>query len=120
MEESKIERAVNFYVKAWDTESIDDIKVILEKCWTAESTYMDPLNPLTLGIDGLAARIQASQLSMPGRRFGQLTKADVHHNTGRYRWLLTQQDGKLIEGMTFFEFNEANYITRTVGFFGVI
>ena len=95
------------------------MKAALEKCWTSDSTYADPNNLPTRGFDGLAALIQSSWDNMPERKFTQLSKVDFHHNSGRFKWLLTMKDGSTKEGLDYFEYDSENRITRIVGFFGI-
>ena len=115
-----LEESVKLYAQAWNEEGLENIKAALEKCWTAESTYIDPQNPLTKGADELAALIQTSEDKMPGRKFRQLSEPDFHNHSGRFKWLLTRKDGTTREGFDYFEYNDNHQITRIVGFFGAI
>lgn len=116
MERQDIESTVNFYIAAWNAENIDTIKAELRKCWKADTTYIDVNTPLTKGIEELAALIMGSNKKVPGRKFKQLTKTDIHNGMGRYTWMLMLPDGNTAEGMDFFEFDEHYYFNRIVGF----
>lgn len=120
MNTQTVEESVRQYIQAWNEKGLKNIKAALEKCWTADSTYADPNNLPTKGPDGLAAVIQGSQDKMPERKFSQMSKADFHHNSGRFKWLLTQKNGETTEGLDYFEYNSENRITRIIGFFGIL
>ena len=120
MNAQTVEESIAQYFVAWNEKGVKNIKAALEKCWTADSTYADPNNPPTKGFDGLAALIQNSEEKMPERKFSQTSKADFHHHSGRFKWLLTKKDGSATEGLDYFEYDAENRITRIVGFFGVL
>ena len=116
MEQPGIERNITLYVAAWNEEGLNNIKFALTAFWTDETTYIDFQTPLTTGIDALARLIQQSHALLPGRRFSQLTRPDMHNYTDRYTWRLHRTDGTTADGMDFFEFNSTGFITRIVGF----
>ncbi len=120
MNEQTIEESIRQYIQAWNEKGLKNIKAALEKCWTADSTYADPNNPPTKGLDGLTALIQSSENQMPDRKFSQMSKVEFHHNSGRFKWLLTRKNGETTEGLDYFEYDSANQITRIVGFFGIL
>lgn len=120
MNAQTIEESIRQYNQAWNEKGLQNMKAALKKCWTADSTYADPNNAPTEGFDGLAGLIQKSWDSTPDRKFTQISKADVHHNSGRFKWLLTKKDGTMTEGLDYFEYDSENRITRIVGFFGVL
>lgn len=117
---STVEESISRYVQAWNQTSADAIKEVLKDSWTPQTRFIDPKHDPVVGIDGLAAAIEASQQAMPGRSIAQTSKVDFHHGSGRYEWLLTQVSGTTTEGMTCFDYNEAGQLTRVVAFFGVL
>ena len=113
-----VEESVQQYAAAWNVVGVENIKAALEKCWTAESTYVDPQNGPVKGFDGLAELINGSYADMPGRVLRNVTSADFHNHSGRFLWDLTLANGDVIDGQDYFEYNEQNQVTRIVGFFG--
>jgi len=113
-----IEASIAQYNEAWSVKETEAIKATLKDCWTAESTYTDPQTDLLKGFEGLAAHINGFHKHFIGGKIQQASKADCHHHSGRFKWILTQADGVKIEGMDYFEFNDQNQIIRIVGFFG--
>jgi hypothetical protein len=115
-----VEETITQYIQAWNEKGVEKIKAALGKCWVDDGTYTDPNNPPTKGFNGLAAVIQSSWDKMPERKFSQISKADFHHNSGRFKWLVTRKDGSKTEGLDYFEYDSENRITRIVGFSGVL
>jgi hypothetical protein len=116
--ELTIENAIYQYTNAWNQEDPITIKAALYRCWTEDSSYTDPQNPLITGRDALANLIYSSYEPMPGRTFRLLSQVDYHNGSGRFRWELIQPGQEVQEGMDYFEYNGQNQITRIVGFFG--
>lgn len=112
-----VEQSIKQYVRAWNEKGVENIKAALEKCWTADTIFTDPKHPTVKGLDALVKAIQASQTAMPGRILSQTSKADFHHNSGTYQWVLTQKNGTTAKGSTYFEYNSENKLTRVVAFF---
>ncbi len=115
-----IEESIRQYTDAWNQADTTTIKVALYHCWTDESSYVDPKNPLITGSESLANLVYGSYETMPGRTFRLLSKVDYHNGSGRFKWELIQPGQEAQEGMDYFEYNEQNQITRIVGFFGAL
>lgn len=120
MSKQTIEESIEQYVAAWNEKGTENIKAALEKCWTDDSTYADPNNAPTKGLDSLAMLIGRSHEQMPGRRFSPLSKPEFHHGSGCFKWRLTKKDGEARDGLDYFEYDSENRITRIVGFFEIL
>lgn len=120
MNAQTVEESIKQYIVDQSEKGVKNIKVALEKCWTADGTYTDPSNPPIKGLDGLAAVIQGSQDKMPDRKISLTSKVDFQDNSGRYKWLLAKKNGNKSEGLDCFEYDSENRIARIVSFFGVL
>lgn len=105
------------YIQAWNEKDRDSILAALRKCYSAESTYIDPSTPLLHGLVDLATFIYSLRTKIPGMKIEMLSEPDAHHNSGRFRWKTILPDEER-QGMDYFEFNAEHRITRVVGFFG--
>jgi hypothetical protein len=110
--------SVRQYTNAWNQESPAAIRDALSRCWSEESTYIDPQTPLATGVDQLVDVIYNSYQTLPGRKFNLVSQADCHHGSGRFQWELVMDNQDAVQGMDYFEYNEKNQIIRIIGFFG--
>jgi len=111
-----VEEMIRQYVAAWNNKGLEEFKAAFAPCWAEDATYTDPNFALIKGVDGIAGLAYASLEKLPTRTFQVLTQPEYHHNVGRYNWkVILPEETK--EGFDYFEFNEANQITRIVSFF---
>ncbi|WP_299286266.1 nuclear transport factor 2 family protein [uncultured Mucilaginibacter sp.] len=115
-----IKEAIMLYTQAWNEKEPINIKAKIERCWADDATYVDAQNPLVKGIDGITNLITRSYGQLPIRTFGLPAQPEYHNQSGRFRWTLVQPEQEDQEGMDYFEYNEANLITRIVGFPGAL
>ena len=120
MKPQTIEESIEQYAGAWNKTGAESIKAALGKCWTADSTYADPNNAPTQGLDGLTGLIEFAQKQTPGGQFSLTSKPEFHHGCGCFKWRLTKKDGGALDGLDYFESNSENQITRIVGFFKIL
>ena len=116
------------YFAAWAARTRDDILTHLAQCWTAQSSYADPITAPVTGPGALADTILQFHASFPGATLEPLSGIDTHHAFGRFAWLLrlpapVRVDGidygTQTEGFDFVEFAPGHErILRIVGFFG--
>lgn len=119
---------IGTYAAAWSATTRDAILTHLVPCWTAHSSYTDPMTPTATGPEALADVIQDFQAKFPGGQLRPTSVLDAHGPYGRFSWLMTLPAPVTIDGQTFgaelpgFDFVEftpdGRHILRIVGFFG--
>ena len=112
-----IEETILTYTSAWNETEREAIKELISRCWAPEATFTDRVTDTITGRDAITDLIIGSYKQMGPRAFKVLGVPDVHHNSGRFRWLAIRPEGYPVEGMDYFEFDSDNRITRIVGFF---
>lgn len=112
-----IEETILMYTSAWNETEREAIAEKIEQCWAPEGTYTDKLTNTIQGQQAITELIANSYAQMGPRTFKVLSAPDIHHQSGRFRWLAIRPQGYPIEGMDYFEFDTQNRITRIVGFF---
>jgi len=112
-----IEEIILIYTSAWNETRPETIREKIDQCWSAEGTYTDKVTDTITGRDAITGLIISSYDRMGPRTFKVLAEPDVHHRSGRFRWLAVRPEGYPAEGMDYFEFDEQHLITRIVGFF---
>jgi hypothetical protein len=106
-----IEETILTYTSARNETERGAILEKISKCWAPGGTYTDRLTDTIVGQEAITDLIISSYGQMGSRTF------QVHHQSGRFRWLAIRPEGYPIEGMDYFEFDSENCITRIVGFF---
>lgn len=119
---------IGTYSAAWAAGSREDILANLARCWTAQSSYTDPITPTTVGTEALVDVIQEFQAKFPGAQLRPASALDVHGAYGRFAWVLLLPQPMTVDGVTYgrelpgFDFVEftadRSHISRIVGFFG--
>jgi hypothetical protein len=112
-----IEATILTYTNAWNETKAEAIAEKIKQCWAPEATYTDKLTDTITGQEAIVNLIVNSYAQMGPRTFKVLGTPDVHHQSGRFRWLAIRPEGYPIEGMDYFEFDDQYRITRIVGFF---
>ncbi|MBE9583470.1 nuclear transport factor 2 family protein [Mucilaginibacter sp. JRF] len=112
-----IEQTILTYTSAWNETEREAIMAKITQCWAPNGTYTDRLTDTITGKDAIADLIISSYEQMGPRKFKVLAEPQVHHQSGRFRWLAIRPEGYPIEGMDYVEFDTENRITRIVGFF---
>jgi hypothetical protein len=112
-----IEETILTYTSAWNEIAREAILEKISKCWAPCGTYTDRITDTITGQDAIADLIISSYGQIGPRTFQVLAEPQVHHQSGRFRWLAIRPEGYPIEGMDYFEFDSENRITRIVGFF---
>jgi hypothetical protein len=112
-----IENTILTYTSAWNETERDAIAEKISQCWARDATYTDPLTDTITGPDAIADLILSSYGQMGPRTFKVVAEPQVHHQSGRFRWLAIRPEGYPVEGMDYFEYDKENRITRIVGFF---
>ncbi|MCC8409157.1 nuclear transport factor 2 family protein [Mucilaginibacter sp. UR6-1] len=118
MENNKsIEKTILTYTSAWNETEREAVLEKISKCWAPGGAYTDHLTDTITGPEAITDLIISSYRQMGPRTFQVLAQPQVHHQSGRFRWLAVRPEGYPIEGMDYFEFDSENRITRIVGFF---
>jgi hypothetical protein len=112
-----IEETILTYTSAWNETEREAINELISRCWAPEATFTDRVTDTITGREAITDLIIGSYKQMGPRTFKVLGAPDVHHNSGRFRWLAIRPEGYPVEGMDYFEFDSDNRITRIVGFF---
>ncbi|MEV0650763.1 nuclear transport factor 2 family protein [Phytomonospora sp. NPDC050363] len=75
------------YIQTWNETDAGARRALVEKYWTAEATYTDPLAELA-GADAISAAIGAVQGQFAGLVFSLGGVVDGHHDLVRFTWHL--------------------------------
>jgi hypothetical protein len=119
--------ALGHYAQAWTEQGESGIRAALERCWTPLSTYTDPMTDTVTGIEEFTKVIVGFPELFPGASLEPTSLPDIHHEVGRFTWLMRLPRpvtvdgvdyGPETEGMDYVEFDTTNRISRVVGFFG--
>ena len=122
------EQVLAAYVRAWGHREEPDIRGELERCWTPDSTYVNPLTDVIRGLEGLVSLILDLPVIFPGAEFRPTSPADIHHDVAYFTWRLTSSTrirmlgrdyGTTVDGVDFVQFAPDGHIRRINAFFGV-
>ena len=92
---------VDRYLAIWNEVDPARRRALIEKTWTVDATYVDPLMRGE-GHDGLDRMIAAAQAQFPGHSFRLLDKPDAHNGRLRFRWTLGPAEGPtIVDGSDF-------------------
>jgi hypothetical protein len=75
------------YVDIWNENDPARRRALIQRTFTAEASYVDPLMQ-SAAHDGLDAMIGAAQAQFAGLRFKVSGKPDGHHDVVRFSWSL--------------------------------
>lgn len=98
----------------------DDAKraELVARSWAEDGRYTDPLQELN-GHAELASVQGLVQQTYPGASFRRTSGIDVHHESLRFAWDLTNPDGSLVvAGIDVGTVGPDGRLTSIVGFFG--
>lgn len=119
--------AIESYVRAWSGRQDVSIPAELARCWTTNSTHVNPFTDPVRGIDGLTNLILDFPAMFPGATVRLTSVPDIHHDVARFAWrlqstapirILGRDFGLAVEGLNVAEFDQANRIRRVIVFFG--
>ena len=83
---------VETYLAAWNETDPDVRRRLIERAWTEDASYLDPLMAGE-GRDGIDTMIAAAQQAYPGHRFELAQGPDAHNDRVRFTWHLHGPDG---------------------------
>ncbi len=109
---------VDLYLAAWAEPDATKRATLLEKCWSEDGLYCDPVAE-GRGRDALSGFIAGMHTQQPGSKIALTSGIDQHHNQIRFGWSFVQADGKTaIEGIDVGELAEDGRIARIIGYWG--
>jgi hypothetical protein len=82
------------YLAMWNETDAQRRRAIIDRTWTADGTYVDPLLEASgaTALDGMVAGVHDR---FPGHRFRRTSGIDVHHDRLRFGWELVAPDGSV-------------------------
>ncbi|MEV5754365.1 nuclear transport factor 2 family protein [Actinoallomurus sp. NPDC052308] len=92
---SDINELVGRYIDTWNEKDPAARRAAVEKLWTEDGTYTDPLADVA-GHDGVDAVIAAVQNQFPDFVFRPGQLADAHHDLARFTWELGPKEGEAV------------------------
>lgn len=108
---------VDRYIDIWNETDPARRRTLIEKTWTEDARYLDPLLQGD-GHDGIAAMIQAVQEKYPGHRFTRTSDVDGHNGRVRFSWVLAPDGGApLASGVDFGVVDGDGRLAAITGFF---
>jgi hypothetical protein len=112
------EETVRTYAAAWGETDPARRHEMLERSWTDEGVYCDPLR-VAEGRAALERTIGEFQARNPGATIPLASGVDEHHGFVRFRWRVVRPDGSAAtEGFDVGELAPDGRLRRITGFFG--
>lgn len=109
--------SIGAYGAAWLEPDPERRAVLVQRCWSPEAIYCDPLDVVT-GRAALVAHIGRTQQLLPGGRTAISSRPVRHHDAGFFRWTMTDANGAVVmTGFDVVQFAENGQIARLTGFF---
>jgi len=115
---TELTTTIDAYLASLD--EADDAKraELVARSWAEDGRYTDPLQELN-GHAELASIHGAVQHTYPGASFRRTSGIDVHHESVRFAWDLTNPDGSLVvAGIDVGTVGDDGRLTSITGFFG--
>jgi SnoaL-like domain len=113
-----ITTVVDTYLAMWNETDLGERALLIERAWTAEGRYSDPLQEVE-GHVALSKMVDAIQARFPGHRFRRQSGVDAHHDQVRFAWDLAGPDGTVVvAGLDLGEVAADGRLRRITGFFG--
>lgn len=110
--------AVAAYVAAWNETDETARRALLDKSWSANGVYEDPLGVVEPGRAALSRHIAQFHARYPGAKLAAIGDLDHHHGKIYFAWRLIAADGSAaLDGRDFGELDADGRISRIVGFF---
>ena len=108
---------IGAYGQAWLEPDADRRRTLLERAWTPDAVYCDPL-ALVTGREALVNHIGEFQASAQGARVEITGEPVLHHDSAHFPWTITGPDGGVVlTGFDVVQLDEQGRITRLTGFF---
>lgn len=78
---------IDAYIDAWNATDTAERRALVERVWTDDARYVDPL-AVAEGADAIDATIAAVQQQFSGLVFRLAGPVDAHHDLVRFAWEL--------------------------------
>jgi predicted alpha-1,6-mannanase (GH76 family) len=109
---------VDTYLAMWNEEDAERRAELIERAWTADCHYVDPLLQAD-GRDAMSDMVAGVHELYPGHRFRRVSGVDVHHDQVRFAWALDAPDGTItVAGVDVGAVAIDGRLSRIAGFFG--
>ena len=110
-------QSVQDYLSAWNTQTSDERRRLLQSCMTDKAIYIDPHAPDPVqGIDGMQALIEEFRARFD-HKLEPEGQIDMHHSVFRLRWRLQRDSGEVLShGLMVGDLTETGLIERIVQF----
>jgi hypothetical protein len=106
---------IDRYIAAWNEADSQRRKELIERTWTEDSTYLDPMVQ-GAGRGGIDAMIEAVQKQFAGLKFRRTSEVDAHHDRLRFAWELGPAEGPAVAGGVDFGVTRAGMLQKITGF----
>lgn len=115
---ASITATADAYIGMWNEHDPDRRRSLIERAWTSDARYLDPLLEAE-GHDALDAMVATVHDHYPGHVFRRTTGVDVHHDRVRFGWDLVAPDGAVfVAGIDVATLSDDGRIASITGFFG--
>jgi hypothetical protein len=115
-----IDRLIDRYTDAWNEDSAEKRRLILDEIWDDNGAYVDPSCHIS-GKELLVQHIGSVRSAYPGGKIIRTSRVDFHHYVARFSWHMIMPDGRsLPEGIDFVDVSNGGKIQRVAGFFGAL
>jgi hypothetical protein len=119
-------KSLEAYEQAWAETVEEKVRTWLDECWTAASTYENPLTDTVCGIDSMVRLILDYPVMFPDATMRKAGSADEHHGCVRWPWRLSSSArirtmgrdfGHALQGVDIIDFTSDGKISRVISFF---
>ncbi|NJK52981.1 MAG: nuclear transport factor 2 family protein [Leptolyngbyaceae cyanobacterium SU_3_3] len=110
-------QSVQNYLAAWNAQTSDERRSLLQSCITDKAIYIDPHAPDPVqGIDGMQALIEKFRARFDHKLESE-GQIDMHHSVFRLRWRLQRESGEVLSrGLMVGDLTNTGLIERIVQF----
>jgi hypothetical protein len=112
---------VDRYIAVWNETDSDDRRALIERTWSSNASYVDPLFAAE-GPAGIDAMVAGFQQSFPGHRFRLSSPVEQHHDRLRFAWELVAPSAgsAIVKGTDFGVVAPDGRLSAITGFFDQI
>lgn len=104
------------YMGMWNETDVDAVRGHVERVFTEDARFCDPLHEVT-GHEAITAMVIGTRENFPSAQYSLASNVDSHHDRHRYHWLAVFDEGEL-PGFDVTQLAEDGRIVRVDGFFG--
>jgi hypothetical protein len=92
---SDINDVVSRYIDVWNTDDPTARRARIDRLWTEDASYIDPL-VVAEGRAAIDAAVGAARAGFPGLTFRLAGPVDAHHDVARFTWELGPAGGEAL------------------------